>query len=160
MKSLPSKLFPGCTFSPNKDVGFYDITPAGFEHVISLYLGRETVKEDAAIGRAAVFFDRAAHWDTFCREAFLAAEEGGEDEEMIAEYFDFYREEVPEVFGVEDVSALSLPEMVKSLTLAGMATHGSGPEQRFNVDFTLGYDQLLCVYFNSDGEFDRIAWES
>lgn len=160
MKILPSKLFPNCTFSSDEDAGFYDITPAGYEHVISLYLGSETVKDDEAIARAASFFDQVAEWDAFCRKAFVSAEEGGEDHEMIVEYFGFYRDEVPEVFGVDDASSLSLSDMVKSLTLAHMGTHENGGEQRHHVDFTLGYDQLLCVYFDANCKLDHIAWES
>ena len=160
MKILPSKLFPGCTFSPEDDAGFYDITPKGFDHVVSLYLGSETTKNDDAVKKAAQFFDRVSEWDEFCRRAFIAAEEGSEEYVMIMEYFDFYREEVPQVFGTEDVFTLSLPEMVKGLVLNHMGAHGSGTEQRFNVDFTLGYDQLLSVYFDSDSRFDHMAWES
>lgn len=160
MQTLPSKLFPRCTFSPDKDAGFYDITPKGFDHVVSLYLGSETVKDDEAIAKAAQFFDRLSEWDDFCRNVFISAEKGSEDNVMVMEYFNFYREEVPQVFGVEDAASLSLADMVKSLSLSHMGTHGSGAEQRFNVDFTLGYDQLLCAYFDSESNLDHIAWES
>jgi hypothetical protein len=42
MKTLPSEMFPGCTFSPESYAGFYNITPTGFDHIVSLYLGGET----------------------------------------------------------------------------------------------------------------------
>lgn len=160
MKALPSKLFPNCSFSTDEDAGFYDIIPNGFNHVVSLYLGSETVKDDEAIEKAAAFFDRIHEWNAFCRNAFITAEQNSEDFEMTAEYFSFYKDEVPEVFGVDDASGLSLADMVKSLQLSHMGTHGSGADQRYNVDFTLGYDQLLCVYFDSESNFDHIAWES
>ena len=160
MKTLPSKLFPNCSFPSDKGVGFYDITPEGFNHVISLYLGSETVKDDEAIAKAADFFDKASEWDSFCRDAFLSVPEDSDDYKMILEYFSFYKDEVPEVFGVPDASVLSLSDMVRCLILSHMGTHGIGSEQKYNVDFTLGYDQLLCVYFDCDGTFDHIAWES
>jgi len=160
MKALPSKLFPGCEFSQEKDAGFYDIIPQGYDHTISLYLSKETVSNDDAITTAAAFFDKVHEWDTFCKNAFLSAEKDSEDAEMIEEYFDFYKEEAPDVFDISDVSELSLFDMVKCLKLSGMAAHGCGNAQSFNVDFTLGYDQLLCVYFDSASGFDHIAWES
>lgn len=160
MKTLPSKLFPNCSFSTKEDAGFYDVTPVGFNHVVSLYLSSETVKDDASIAKAAAFFDRLHEWNDFCRNAFISANQDSEDSEMIKEYFNFYKEEVPEVFEVEDPSELSLAGMVQTLQLAGMGTHGSGAGQHYHVDFTLGYDQLLSVYFDSDGNFDHMAWES
>lgn len=160
MKTLPSVRFPNCTFPPEQDAGFYDIVPDGFANAVSLYLGSDTVTDDAAIAKAGAFFDRLLEWDVFCRNTFASAEKGSEDYELIMEYFGFYQEEVPEVFGTGNVVGLSLEDMVKCLTLAHMGTHGSGAEQSFNVDFTLGYDQLLCVYFNSDSSFNHIAWES
>ncbi|MGI6153254.1 MAG: hypothetical protein ACOYJB_05375 [Christensenellaceae bacterium] len=160
MKTLPSRLFPNCTFSAEKSAGFYDITPEGFDHVVSLFLDDEAVKDDKAIENAARFFDRVHEWDAFGRNAFMSAEEGSEDADMIQEYFDFFREEVPEVFDAEDVAALSVPDMVKKLKLRGMAACGNGDAQTFWVDFTLGYDQLLCVHFNHESKFDHIAWES
>lgn len=160
MKTLPSKLFTNCSFSADKDAGFYDTIPLGYDHPVSLYLGEETVKNDEAIERAAIFFDRIAEWDNFCREAFISVKEDSEDVEMIGEYFSFYQDEVPEVFGVDNVSLLSLPDMVKKLTLKQMATHGIGTEQYFTIDFTLGYDQLLCAYFDCNSNLDHLAWES
>lgn len=156
MKTLPSELFPGCTFSADGDAGFYDIDSI-FKGV-SLYLGSETVKSDEAIEKAARFFDNIAEWDMLCREdVFLMAED--EDAEMIREYFSFYMEEAPEVFG-ENPGELTLEDMVGSLTLCHMGTHDAGIHQRYNVDFTLGYDQLLSVYFDSDYNVDHVAWES
>lgn len=160
MKVLPSKLFPNCSFSPDKDAGFYDITPKGFEHAVSLYLGSETVKDDMAIENAARFFDRVNEWNSFCRDMFQSVQECSADFNMVMEYFDFYRDQVPEVFGVADAEALSLPEMVNCLKLDHMGTHGSGSGQEYHVDFTLGYDQLLCVYFDSESKFNHMAWES
>ena len=158
MKTLPSKLFPGCAFSGAEAAGFYDIIPQGYDHVVSLYLAKETVQDETTIANAAVFFDKLPQWDSFCRNAFLAADD--EDSEMITEYFAFYQEEAPEVFGVAEPEALSLTDMVNRLVLSHMGAHGKGNDQCFNVDFTLGYDQLLSVYFDSDGGFDHMAWES
>ena len=160
MKTLPSKVFPQCEFSQEKDIGFYNITPQGYEHIISLYLSKETVKDDVSIAKAADFFDKLHHWDTFCRDVFASVEEDGEDAEMIAEYFDFYKEEVPEVFGDSDISKLSIADMIKSLKLVNMSSHGSENTQKFVVDFTLGYDQILCVHFDNDSNLNYIAWES
>ena len=160
MKILPSKLFPGCELNTDKDSGFYDIIPQGFEHEVSLFISCETAKSDAAIAKAAAFFDKLHEWNTLCKNAFLAAEEGSEDGDMIAEYFEFYKEEAPEVFGDADPDDLFLPDMLELLALGNMASHGAGEEQIFNVDFTLGFDQLLCAYFNSDFDLDHIAWES
>lgn len=160
MKTLPSKLFPDCSFTSDEDAGFYDITPEGFNHIVSLYLSIEVVKDDKLIVKAAAFFDRLHEWNDFCRTALMSAEQKSEEFETIMEYFSFYKEEAPEVFGEGNVPDLSLADMVKSLQLSHMGTHGSGAEQRYNVDFTLGYDQLLTIYFDSDCTFERIAWES
>lgn len=160
MKQFPSKLFPNCQYSGEDDIGFYDTIPQGFDHAVSLYLGKETVKDDKAVEKAAAFFDQAAHWDSLCRSIFLAIEEYAEGDETVEEYFDFYKEEVPEVFDTEDVDALSLEDMVNKLELVSMASHESGNEQNFVVDFTLGYDQILCAEFDSNSEFQFIAWES
>ena len=160
MKTLPSRLFPNCAFSAEEAAGFYDIIPQGYTKVVSLFLSKETVADDEAIQKAAVFFDRVQEWDAFGRAAFLSAEEGSEDDEMVAEYFDFYKEEAPDVFGDVDISALTLADMVNGLELCGMATHGCGEGQHFVVDFTLGYDQMLCVSFDVNSECKNIAWES
>ena len=160
MKTLPSALFPNCTFTAEEAAGFYDVIPQGYTRAVALYLSTDTVKDDDAIAKAAAFFDRVHEWDAFGKNAFLCAGEDAEDADMVAEYFDFYREEAPDVFDVEDVAALSLSDMVARLQLSGMGTHGSGVKQVFNVDFTLGYDQLLSVYFDGDSKFSHMAWES
>lgn len=160
MKKLPSKLFLNCDIPESGDVGFFDIIPEGFCHVVDLYLSEETVAEGNSIEKAAQFFDKAANWDAFCRKLFLSFEEDSEEHGTVMEYFEFYQEEVPEVFGVEDVSALSFAEMVNHLAFKSMASHGLGDAQQFVVDFTLGYDQLLCVKFDGESNYLDIAWES
>lgn len=160
MKKLPSKLFTNCDIPESGDVGFYDIVPEGFNHAVHLYLSEQTVAEDNAIEKAAQFFDKAAHWDAFCRKIFLSLDKEGEEFETVEEYFEFYKEEVPEIFGVEDVSALSLADMVNHLVFNSMASHESGDEQHFVIDFTLGYDQILCIEFDNEYSYAHISWES
>lgn len=160
MKTLPSRLFPNCELPENDDVGFYDIIPEGFNHEIYLYLSKETVADDEAVKKSAEFFDKVLHWDTFCREIFLSFDEDSEEHRTVKEYFAFYKEEIPEVFNTEDISALSLADMVNHLKLQSMASHESGDAQNFVVDFTLGYDQILCVKFNNEGNYLSISWES
>lgn len=160
MDTLPSKLFPGLAIPQNTDVGFYDTVPEGFQHPVRLYLSLKTVQDNSALTTAGQFFDRVKEWDTLCRGAFLNTERDSEDWEMVQEYFDFYKDEAPEVFGVPCPEGLTLDQMVNSLALQSMASHGSGKGQYFVVDFTLGYDQLLCAYFKKDFCLDHIAWES
>lgn len=160
MKKLPSKLFADCDIPVSGDVGFYDIIPEGFKHEVYLYLGEETVVDDKAIEKAAQFFDKAVYWDGFCRKTLLSFEEDSEEHETITQYFEFYKDEVPVVFDVEDVSALSLADMVSRLIFKSMASHEDGDEQHFVVDITLGYDQLLYVNFDSESNYVNITWES
>jgi len=155
MKVLPSRLFPGCEFDDSEGIGFYDITPTGFDHVVSLYISDETVGDDAAIARAGAFFDEIVRWDQECRQLFSTTEN-----EAVTSYFDFHRDEVPDVFGVPDAESLSLADMVGCLALEGMASHGDAEHQQFVVDFTLGCDEILCVFYTSDWQVDHIAWES
>lgn len=160
MIQLPSKLFPNCDIPESGDAGFYDIIPEGFHHAVNLYLSEGTVAEFEAIEKAAQFFDKAAFWNTFCRNILISFEEGSEEYQIVAEYFEFYKDEVPEVFDVEDASVLTLTEMVDLLTLESMASHENGVEQHFVVDFTLGYDQILCVIFDNANNYKNISWDS
>lgn len=153
-------MFANCDIPQSGDAGFYDIVPEGFSHAVDLYLSEETIADNNAIENAAQFFDKAVHWDSFCRKTFLSLNKGFEEFKTVKEYFEFYKEEVPEVFGVEDVSALSLADMVSCLVFKSMASHESGDEQIFIVDFTLGYDQLLCVAFDKEYRSISISWES
>jgi hypothetical protein len=136
------------------------MTPLGFDHHVSLYLGTETVASDEAIAKAGAFFDQVLAWDRLGRGLFASTEPGSEDSLMINDYFQVYVDELPEVFDADDPSKLSLTEKIESLWLKHMGTHGNGDEQIFHVDFTLGYDQLLCVYFDSNMDATHIAWES
>lgn len=160
MRKLQSKLFPNCELPESGDIGFYDRIPNGFHHEVYLYLSEETVADHTATEKAAEFFDKAPEWDVFCRKTFLSFEEESAEHKTVKEYFDCYKEEIPEAFGAEDVSALTLTDMINLLKFKSMASHGSGEEQSFIVDFTLGYDQILCVKFNIDEKVDSIAWES
>ena len=92
MKILPSVIFPSCSFSGDKDVGFYDTVPNGFDQPVSLYLIRGIVKDDDAIFKASAFFDLVLKWDDFCRNIFVSVSEGSEDHKMVMEYFEFYRD--------------------------------------------------------------------
>lgn len=160
MKKLPSKLFANCDIPESGDVGFYDIIPEGFEHEVFLYLGEETVEDDKATEKAAQFFDKAVHWDSYCRETFLSYPKDSKEYETITQYFEFYKDEAPEVFGVEDISTLSLTDMVNCLLFKTMASHESGNEQHFVIDFTLGYDQLLCANFDGESNLVSVSQES
>lgn len=160
MKKLPSKLFANCNIPESGDMGFYNIIPEGFNHEVFLYLSEETVADNKAIEKAAQFFDKAVYWDTFCRKTFLSFDEESEEYKTVEAYFNCYKDEVPNVFNVEDVSVLSLADMVNHLIFLSMASHGNGEEQHFVVDFTLGYDQILCVSFDSKQNYMYISWES
>lgn len=176
MKKLPSSLFPNCEFANENGAGFFEIIPHGFDHEVSIYLSAETVRDDKAVERAAAFFDKAAHWDTLCRKLILSFEEDSEDYETVEEFFEFYKDEAPEVFSKDfdfskdeapevfsagDVSSLSLEAMVSFLRFKGMGAHEGGmEEENYVVDFTLGYDWILCVTFDSESNFDYISWES
>lgn len=160
MPTFPSKLFPNCEYSSNKDAGFFNITPVGYAHPVRLFLGSETTNDKNAIAKAAEFFDNIHKWDVFCRHYFTNANSSEEDKAEVQEYFDFYLEEVPQVFNTPAPQDLALSQKVNSLVLTAMASHGNGEAQTFVVDFTLGYDQLLCIYFNANGEFKCQAWES
>lgn len=160
MKKLPSKLFADCSIPESGDIGFYNIIPEGFSHEVDLYLSEETVADNKAIEKAAQFFDKAVYWDTACRKIFLSFDKESEEYETVKEYFNFYRDEVPDVFEVEDVSILSLVDMVDCLIFKSMASHENGGEQHFVVDFTLGYDQILCVSFDCEHNYMYISWDS
>lgn len=160
MPLLPSKLFPGCEYSETSDAGFYDIAPAGYAEPVGLYLGAGTTASAAAVQKAAAFFDNIAEWDAFGRGYFANADPASADGAEIDEYFRFFIDEAPDAFGENDPAALSRAARVAKLKLVAMASHGAGQDQHFTVDFSLGYDQLLSLYYNADMEFDHMAWES
>lgn len=62
------------------------------------------------------------------------------------------------MFEAYKTKALTLADKVNLLQFKGMASHGFGDGQTFVVDFTLGYDQILCIEFHSDFEYSNIAW--
>lgn len=160
MKILPSKLFRNCSIPESGDMGVYDIIPEGFSQEIELYLSEETISDDKAIARAAKFFDKVVYLDKKCRKIMLSCNDESEENETIVEYFNFYKDEAPDVFEVDDVSTLSLEDMVNFLTLKGMASHENGDDQYFVVDFTLGEDQILCISFDNEYNYMDISWES
>lgn len=159
-KKLPSKLFSNCNIPESGDMGVFDLIPEGFSHEVNLYLSKETLADDKAIEKAAQFFDKAVYWDSECRKIFLSFVKESEEYETVEEYFNFYKDEVPDVFEVEDVSTLSLADMVNCLIFKSMASHENGDEQHFVVDFTLGYDQILCVRFDCEYNYMYISWDS
>ncbi len=150
-----SKLFGELEIPENEDEGFYDIVPKGFDEVVNLYIGIGTVQDKEAIIKAIEFFDRAVNLDIECRKIFLSSEN-----DIVEEYFDFFKEESPEVFNTDDCSKLTLEEMVKKLKFHQMASHDNGEEQEFVVDFTLDPEEMLCVKFNDKFEFKSVDWES
>ncbi len=156
MKKIQSKLFSNLEILENEDFGLYGTVPSGFDNEVSLFISEDTVTNDIALNKAIEFFDKANHWNTYCRNLFI---ENSEDS-VVKDYFDFYKEEIPEVFEADNLKMLSLSDMVNLLKLTGMSSHNSESEQIFIVDFTLGYDQLLSLSFNADIEFRNIAWES
>lgn len=160
MKELPSKLFANCIIPESGDMGVYDIIPEGFSQEVELYLSEETIADDKAIKKAAKFFDKVAYWDSKCRKLIRSFDKENEEYETIEEYFNFYKDEAPELFEVDDVSALTFSDMVKCLTLKSMASHENGEDQYFVVDFTLGDDQILCFSFDNKYEYMDISWES
>lgn len=90
----------------------------------------------------------------------MIPEKLGESNLTISEYIDFYLEEVPDIFETDTPNNLSMREKIERLQLKGMSSHGDKENQHFVVEFTLGYDQLLCVNFDSDLIPKSIIWES
>lgn len=156
MKELQSELFSNLAIPENEDFGLYETVPEGFDNKVSLFISEKTITNDTALKKAGEFFDKAVYWDAYCRKLFI---ENSADSDVEG-YFEFYKEEVPEVFEAYKTKALTLADKVNLLQFKGMASHSCEDEQTFVVDFTLGYDQILCVEFNSDFEYSSIAWES
>ncbi len=148
MDKFNSKLFGELEIPRDEDFGFYDTVP-------NLYIGLGTVENDEAMNRAIEFFDKAKEIEVECRKIFLANEDS-----LIEEYFEYFKDEAPEVFNCKNVDSLTLSEMINMLKFTTIASHENGDDQSFNVDFTLGYDQILCVVFDSNYQFDYISWES
>ena len=156
MKELQSELFSNLTIPEDEDFGLYETVPKGFDNEVSLFISKDTITNDTALKKAGEFFDNAVYWNTYCRKLFI---ENSADSDVEG-YFEFFEEEVPEVFEAYKTKTLILADKVNLLQFEGMASHGFGDEQTFVVDFTLGYDQILCVEFQSDFEYSNIAWES
>lgn len=156
MKVLQSKLFSNLEIPENEDFGLYEIVPKGFDNEVSLFISEKTITNDTALKKAGEFFDKAVYWNTYCRKLFI---ENSADS-SVKEYFEFYKEEVPEVFEAYNTKTLTLADKVNLLQFTGMASHDCDDEQTFVVDFTLGYDQILCVEFDSHFKFSNIAWEN
>ncbi|MEG0328398.1 MAG: DUF2004 domain-containing protein [Erysipelothrix sp.] len=81
------------------------------------------------------------------------------DDSDVRDYFEFYLEEIPEVFEVDNPQNLSQSEMTDCLKVHAVASHCNGEHQFFVIDYTLGYDQLLALKFDKGGII-QIAWES
>lgn len=156
MKKIQSKLFSNLEIPENEDFGLYGTVPDGFDNEVSLFISEDTIARDTALNKAIEFFDKANYWNIHCRNILI--ENSGDSD--VKDYFDFYKEEVPEVFEIDNVEMLTISDMVNLLKLTGMSSHNSASDQILAVDFTLGYDQLLSVSFNADIEFRNIAWES
>lgn len=156
MKELQSELFSNLSIPEDEDFGLYETVPKGFDNEVSLFISKKTIMNDTALKKAGEFFDKADYWNIYCRKLFI---ENSADSD-VEEYFEFFEEEVPEVFEAYRTKALTLADKVNLLQFKGMASHGFGNGQTFVVDFTLGYDQILCVEFHSDFEYSNIAWES
>ncbi len=158
MRKIISKLFGVLECSDTEDVGFYDITPIGFSHEVFIYLGSGVTASEAAVDSAVSFLDDLASIDLKCRE-IIENEYANVEDATVQEYFDFYKENVPAVFNTLDISSLTIKEMIDKLVIHQIGIH-KDDEIEYVVDYTLGYDQLLCVKFDEKKEFENIAWES
>lgn len=155
MKRLPCRLFPKCMYESGEDAFFENCVPLGFRQPISLYLSTETTVSPLSVNRAAAFFDQVSHWDTYCRKIFLSFKKGSEEAALVEEYCGFFRKEFE-----KDLGRLTTEELVKRFRFKGMASHERGTDQRFVVDFTLGFHQVLCVQFDCNQKYIGISWDS
>ncbi|MFV0393896.1 MAG: hypothetical protein ACK5LC_05825 [Coprobacillaceae bacterium] len=157
MKRIESKIFGIFEVDDSKDVGiFKDMNNNLLERNIShLYISKSTLSDDDSINKTITFFDNIDQWNQIGRQYL----EESNDEE-INKYFDFYIEEVPEVFKTNEPKKLTKKEKINSLILYSMASHGSKKEQKFVLNFTLGYDQILCLKFDTEFKIIGVAWES
>ncbi len=158
LKTVKSKLFGTLEYQATENTGFSGIAPVGFDNEVFVYFGSDTTANDEAVDNAIRFIDDLVNIDLKCREIIENIAKLGEDL-TVDEYFEFYKEEVPDVFGVSDISELSTKAMVDKLVLCSVAAHNTDDVQ-YVVDYTLGYDQLLCINFNHNKEFSHISWES
>lgn len=120
-----------------------------------MYVSEVTIKNEESLKKFALFLENLQSYFLKSKEILSSS-----DDSDIDEFFDFYKEEIPEVFGQTPPVTLTKKQLVKLLRLKGIATHGAGADQQFVLDFTLGYDQLLCVKYDANLQFSNIAWES
>ncbi len=155
METLPSRLFPHCTYRKGREASFSDLRPLGFAKPVSLYLSPETTGDEESLKNAAAFFDKARELDQLCRKIFLSFKPGTKEYALLEDYFQFFREEFP-----KDLGDASRKEMVKRLRLKELASHENGTGQHFAVDFTLGYFQILCAQFDYKHNFTDLSWDN
>lgn len=154
MKTLPCRLFPKCMFESGEDAIFENCVPLGFHQPISLYLSTATTTSPLSVKRAAAFFDRVSHWDTYCRKILLSYKKNSRESTLVEEYCEFFRKEFE-----KDLGRLTKEELVKRLRFKGMASHKKGSDQRLVVEFTLGFHQVLCVQFDCNENYIGISWD-
>lgn len=155
MKTFPSKLFPKCTYTRGEEAVFNDLQVPGFAYPVSLYLSAETTGNTPAVENAAKFFDQAAHWNELCRKLLASFKPGTEERALLEEYCEFFRAEFP-----KDLGKAPVQDLVKRLRFKGMASHEEGVKQRFVVDLTLGYHQVLCMQFDHRHQFTGVSWDN
>lgn len=155
METLSSRVFPHCTYKKGEEAVFSDLHLLGYAKPVSLYLSAETTGDDRSAKNAAAFFDQVRDWDKLCRKIFLSFHPGSEEYALLEGYFKFFREEFP-----KDLGDASRADLVKRLRLKGMAAHEQGDNQRFVVDFTLGYFQILCAQFDHAHKFTGLSWDN
>ncbi len=156
MININSKVFGTLTIEAKDDDGFFDgVSPKNFHANINIYIENEVIKCEKSLEKVTQFLDNIDDIDLICREKF------NEDKsEMVTSYFDFFKEEAPDVFGTDEVSELTLHQMVSKLELVGINCHETTEGLLIVVDYSLGYDQLLCVSFDGNHTLLDISWES
>ncbi len=141
--------------SKDEDAFFDNVSSKNFHANVNIYIDNEVIKCEKSLEKVTGFLDNIDDIDLICRAKF------NEDKsEMVTSYFDFFKEEAPDVFGTDEVSELTLHQMVSKLELVGINCHETTEGLLIVVDYSLGYDQLLCVNFDGNHTLLDIGWES
>lgn len=139
----------------NEDMGFTDIYVPFLDYPIHhIYISEETAANEKALEAFDKFLNNL---EMRINEGYSILKET--DDSDFVSYFEFFQEEVPDVFEIDNSQTLSKEDKVEYLKVCGLASHGSEDNQYFVIDFTIGYDQLLALKFNKTTEVE-IAWES
>ncbi len=141
--------------SKDEDAFFDNVSPKNFHANVNIYIDNEVIKCQKSLEKVTGFLDNIDDIDLFCRAKF------NEDKSaFVTDYFNFFKEEASDVFGSEDVSCLTLSKMVSKLELVGINCHETTEGLQIVVDYSLGYDQLLCAAFDREYTLLNLSWES